>query len=73
MSLNHRDTERRYEFIKKYWWRLSLQKRFRNFLGEYLEWIRNSKLNNLLNLQGYKSLQYVHGTSQSFDFLSNKP
>ena len=36
---------------------------------EYLEWIQSSKLNNLLNLNGFKSLQFVHGTSQSFDFF----
>ena len=39
------------------------------FCSEYLEWIKSSKLNNLINLDKFKSLQYVHGTSQSFDFF----
>ena len=39
------------------------------FCQEYLEWIQSSKLNNLINLNGFKSLQFVHGTSQSFDFF----
>ena len=39
------------------------------FCSEYLEWIKSSKLNNLINLDKFKSLQFVHGTSQSFDFF----
>jgi hypothetical protein len=40
-----------------------------DFCSEYLEWIKSSKLNTLINLDKFKSLQYVHGTSQSFDFF----
>jgi len=39
------------------------------FCSEYLEWIKSSNLNNLINLDKFKSLQFVHGTSQSFDFF----
>tara|TARA_B000000532_G_scaffold244197_1_gene242967 strand:- start:871 stop:1752 length:882 start_codon:yes stop_codon:yes gene_type:complete len=64
------DTEA-YEFIKKNIDGNCLYKKDlpETFCKEYLKWICNSKLNNLLNLQNYKSLQYVHGTSQSFDFF----
>ena len=41
----------------------------KNFCNSYLEWIKSSKLNNLINLNKFKSLQYVHGTAQSFDFF----
>ena len=64
------DTEA-YQFIKKNIDGDCLYKKDlpETFCHQYLEWIRNSKLNNLLNVQTYKSLQYVHGTSQSFDFF----
>ena len=35
----------------------------------YSKWIQSSKLNNLINLDKFKSKMFVHGTSQSFDFF----
>lgn len=39
------------------------------FLKTYFEWIQNSKLNNLRGLEKFSALDYVHGTSQAFDFF----
>jgi hypothetical protein len=41
----------------------------KDFCNSYSEWIQSSKLNNLENLNKFKSLQFVHGTAQSFDFF----
>ncbi len=39
------------------------------FCENYLNWIQSTKLNNLIGLDNFNSKQYVHGTSQSFDFF----
>ncbi len=45
------------------------EKILNNFLNIYFEWIQSSKLNNLHGLKKFKSLSFVHGTTQSFDFF----
>ena len=44
------------------------------FLDTYYEWIQKSKLNEFHGLNKFNKLDYVHGTSQCFDFffLKNK-
>ena len=37
------------------------------FLEKFKIWIQASKLNNIIGLDDFKELTYVHGTSQSFD------
>lgn len=39
------------------------------FCENYSNWIQSTKLNNLIGLDNFNSKQYVHGTSQSFDFF----
>jgi len=39
------------------------------YTQNYSKWIQSSKLNNLKNLNKFKSIQYTHGTAQSFDFF----
>ena len=39
------------------------------FCQSYVDWIQSTKLNNLIGLDNFNSKQYVHGTSQSFDFF----
>ena len=41
----------------------------KDFCNSYSNWIQSSKLNNLQNLNKFKSIQYTHGTAQSFDFF----
>ena len=41
----------------------------KDFCNSYSDWIQSSKLNNLQNLNKFKSIQFVHGTAQSFDFF----
>ena len=45
-----------------------------NFLNTYYEWLQQSKINNFHGLSKFNKLDYVHGTTQSFDFffLKNK-
>jgi hypothetical protein len=38
------------------------------FLKTYYDWIQESKLNNLQNLDKFPFVDYTHGTSQAFDF-----
>ena len=40
-----------------------------NFLNIYFEWLQASKLNRLNGLNKFNKLDYVHGTSQTFDFF----
>ena len=40
-----------------------------SFVEEYYEWIQKSKLNNLNGLDKYTAVDFVHGTSQAFDFF----
>lgn len=42
------------------------------FIDTYFKWIRSSKLNKLHNLEKFSSLDFVHGTSQAFDFYYMK-
>ena len=37
------------------------------FKNKFVEWISNSKYNELTGLEYYKDISYVHGTIQSFD------
>ncbi len=36
----------------------------KDFCNSYSDWIQSSKLNNLQNLNKFKSLQFVHGTKE---------
>jgi len=42
------------------------------FVNEYYNWIQSSELNNLENLNKFNVLDFVHGTSQAFDFFYMK-
>lgn len=42
------------------------------FTNEYYEWIQNSKLNALHGLEKFNQLDFMHGTSQAFDFFYMK-
>ena len=44
------------------------------FIEKYFDWIKKSKLNTLENLDSFKAIDFVHGTSQAFDFfyMSNR-
>lgn len=39
------------------------------YLHTYYEWIKSSKLNNLIGIEDFNSLSFCHGTSQAFDFF----
>mgnify|MGYP001224500375 FL=1 len=39
------------------------------FCENYTNWIQSTKLNNLIGLENFNSKQYVHGTTQAFDFF----
>ena len=39
------------------------------YLKTYFEWVQASNLNNFHGLKKFKSLSFVHGTSQAFDFF----
>lgn len=40
-----------------------------DFLCEYHNWIQKSKLNNIVGLENFDKLSYVHGSTQAFDFF----
>ena len=42
------------------------------FINKYYKWIQQSKLNNLHGLNKFNKLDFVHGTSQAFDFWYQK-
>ncbi len=42
------------------------------FVERYYEWIQQSKLNNLIGLDKFSAVDFVHGTSQAFDFWYQK-
>ena len=42
------------------------------FVNRYYEWIQQSKLNKLHNLDKFSAVDFVHGTSQAFDFWYQK-
>ena len=42
------------------------------FINRYYEWIQESKLNSLSGLDKFNSIDFVHGTSQAFDFWYQK-
>jgi hypothetical protein len=42
------------------------------FVEAYFSWIQSSKLNRLKNLDKFNVVDYVHGTSQAFDFFYMK-
>lgn len=40
-----------------------------DFLNAYFKWIQSSKLNKLHGLENFSALDYMHGSSQAFDFF----
>lgn len=40
-----------------------------DFINKYFNWIQASKLNSLPGLEKFNALDFVHGTSQAFDFF----
>ena len=62
---------RSYEFIKKNINGKNIYKKHlpKDFCQGYFDWILQTKLNYLYNLDKFKSKQFVHGTAQSFDFF----
>ena len=42
------------------------------FVNEYYEWVQSSKLNQLSGLEKFGVIDFVHGTSQAFDFFFMK-
>jgi hypothetical protein len=42
------------------------------FTSEYYEWVQTSKLNTLHGLEKFGNVDFVHGTSQAFDFFYMK-
>ncbi len=42
------------------------------FIKKYYSWIQQSKLNNLCGLDKFDQVDFVHGTSQAFDFWYQK-
>ena len=42
------------------------------FVNSYYNWIQQSKLNKLSGLEKFNNLDFVHGTSQAFDFWYQK-
>jgi len=42
------------------------------FVKRYYEWVQQSKLNKLHNLDKFSAVDFVHGTSQAFDFWYQK-
>lgn len=60
-----------YTFIKKkisdkYLYDADIVKKF---ITTYFEWIKSSKLNNLIGLENFNRLSFSSGTSQCFDFF----
>ena len=42
------------------------------FIDTYYSWVQSSKLNKLHNLDKFSAVDFVHGTSQAFDFWYQK-
>ena len=42
------------------------------FIDKYYKWVQSSELNTLHNLDNYSVVDFVHGTSQAFDFWYQK-
>jgi len=42
------------------------------FVNEYYDWIQSSKLNKFHGLEKFNQLDFMHGTSQAFDFFYMK-
>ena len=42
------------------------------FIDVYYSWVQSSKLNKLHNLDKFSAVDFVHGTSQAFDFWYQK-
>lgn len=42
------------------------------FTNEYYEWVQSSKLNTLHGIEKFSNVDFVHGTSQAFDFFYMK-